>query len=455
MKKFDVVVIGAGPGGYVAAIRSAQLGLNTVIIEKEEVGGTCLNVGCIPTKTWIKNAEIIHQVKHAGNRGLKIHEPEIDIKDTIKMKNKTVKQLTMGVQMLLKSNGVELIKGEAQVISENKLTVAEQEISFDNLIIATGSSNFIPPIPGLDSEGILTSTEILDLDHIPKRLVIIGGGVIGCEFATIFASFGSKVSIIEMLPNIVPLMDEDISSTLKKSLMAEGINVLTGCKVVEVVKKNNKYRVKISGNKDEIIEADDILVSVGRKLNMKGLEKLELELENKYIKVNDKMETNVKGVYAIGDATGKIQLAHVASTQGIIAAENIAGKQEIMSYDVVPSCIYTIPEIGSVGLTEKKAKEIYRELIIGRFPMIASGKAVAMGETTGFTKLIADKKSGRLLGCHIIGPNATEIIGQAAAVMQNSGTLKDISKTIHAHPTISETVLEAAHLALGEPIHIK
>jgi len=456
MEKYDVAVLGAGPGGYVAAIRSAQLGLRTVIVERDKIGGTCLNVGCIPTKTLIKNAEILHGIKQAAGRGIKISKPEIDMSGTINMKNKIVKQLTGGVQMLLKANGVETILCEAEVLSGDRLSVANREISFRNLIIATGSSNFTPQIPGLNSPGILTSTEILNLDYVPESLVIIGGGVIGCEFATIFNSFGSKVTIIEMLPNIVPTMDKEISNALRSSLTADGVNIFTNCKVTEVSKENNQYKVKISGENEETIDVSDVLISVGRSANLKGLEALSLDMDsgNKYIKVNDRLETSLEHVYAIGDVTGKMMLAHVASAQGIVAAENIAGKQAAITYDIVPSCIYTIPEIGAVGLTEEKARETYGELLIGKFPMAACGKAMAMGETGGFTKVIADRKSGKVLGCHIIGPNATELIGQAAVLIKKGGTLSDIKETIHAHPTISETISEAAHLASGEPIHI-
>jgi len=456
MDKYDVAIIGAGPGGYVAAIRSAQLGLKTVIIEKNKIGGTCLNVGCIPTKTLVKNAEIMHEICRASDRGFKISIPEIDMQSMIKMKNRVVNQLSGGVQMLLKANGVEIIAGEAEVLSGERLSVSGKDISFKNLIIATGSSNFMPPIPGIDSQGILTSTEMLDLDHIPESLAIIGGGVIGCEFATIFSSFGSKVTVIEMLPVIVPMMDKDISNVLKSSLAANGVNILTNCKVSKICNENNLFKLKIEGVKEDTIEVSKVMVSVGRNANLKGLEALSLDMDygNKYIKVNDRFETSAEHVYAIGDVTGKMMLAHVASSQGIAVAENIAGKQTGVSYDIVPSCIYTIPEIGSVGLTEEAAREGYGEIYVGKFPMAACGKAQAMGETIGFTKLIADKKDGTVLGCHIIGPNATELIGQATAVMKKSGTLTDIIETIHAHPTISETILEAAHLAYGEPIHV-
>jgi dihydrolipoamide dehydrogenase len=456
VKKYDAAIIGAGPGGYVAAIRLAGLGVKTVIAEKAEVGGTCLNTGCIPTKTLIKNAEIIREVKQAAKRGLRIAEPEVDMRATMEMKDKVVSGLAGGVKSLLKANGVDLIKGEAELLSENKLSVAGEEIAFDNLIIATGSTNFMPPIPGLDGEGIMTSTEMLDLDHVPERLVIIGGGVIGCEMATVFSNFGSKATIVEMLPSLLPSMDKDVSEVLRKNLRLSGVKALTDCRVTEVSGGPGGYKLKIAGSAGGAseIEADCVLVSVGRRPNVAGLQRLNLSLEENYIKVNERMQTGIKGVYAVGDVTGKLQLAHVASAQGIVAAENIAGRHSTMSYDVVPSCVYTIPEIGAVGMTEARARDACEEIVVGKFPMAACGKALAMGFSLGFTKLIADKKSGRILGCHIIGPNATEIIGEAAAVMQSGGTLRDISRTIHAHPTVGETLMEAAHLALGEPIHV-
>jgi dihydrolipoamide dehydrogenase len=456
MSKYNTAIIGAGPGGYVSAIRLAGLGVKTVLTEKAEVGGTCLNTGCIPTKTLIRNAEILHGIRQAAKRGLKIATPEIDMRATMEMKDKVVSGLSGGVRSLLKAKGVDLIKGEAEVLSENRLSVAGEEIIFDNLIIATGSENFTPPIPGLDGEGIMSSTEMLALDHVPDRLVIIGGGVVGCEMATVFSNFGSKVTIVEMLSELLPSMDKDVSGLLRKSLRLGGVKTLTDCRLTEVLRGYGEYALKITGPSDEAmeIEADCVLVSVGRRPNLTGLRKLNLQLENNYIKVDETMQTCIKGVYAVGDVTGKLQLAHVASAQGIIAAENIAGRRAVMSYDVVPSCVYTIPEIGAVGLTEARAREVCEDIVVGKFPMAACGKALAMGFASGFTKLIADKKSGRILGCHIIGPNATEIIGEAAAVMRNGGTLRDISGTIHAHPTVGETLLEAAHLALGEPIHV-
>jgi len=454
MSEFDVAIVGGGPGGYVAAIRSAQLGLKTVLIERDAVGGTCLNIGCIPTKTLAKNAELIHEIESSGNRGLIIDNPVIDMPKTISMKNNIVAQLVGGVRILLKRNGVTLIKGDARVLSGTSISVNEEEIKFDHLIIATGSSNSIPPIPGLDRPGILTSTEILELKYVPKNLLIIGGGVIGCEFATIFNSFGSKVTIVEAMPYILPLMDADVSTAMKKGFTLSGIKALTNCKVTGVKKKDDSYAVMLQGADEEIVSVDEILVSVGRKPNLGGLDGINLEFENQYIKVDDHMRTNLKNIYAIGDVTGRMQLAHVASAQGIIAAENIAGKQSRMSYSAIPSCVYTIPEIGSVGLTEAQAKEQYDAISIGKFPMSACGKAIAMGTENGFAKIIAAKKDGKLLGCHIVGPNATEVISGAVAVMQRQGTIEDISHIIHAHPTISESVLEAARAAMGDPIHI-
>jgi dihydrolipoamide dehydrogenase len=453
MNKYDAAVVGACPGGYVSAIRLAQLGLKTVITERAEVGGTCLNTGCIPTKTLIKNAQIIREIGQSAKRGLKTAKPEIDMRATMAMKDKVIARLAGGVRSLLKSNGVELIAGEAELLSENRLLAAGREIVFDNLIIATGAENYMPPIPGLDQKGIMTSAEMLALDHVPDRLAIIGGGVIGCEMATIFNSFGSEVTIIEVLPDILPSMDKDVSEALRKSLRLSGVKVLSACALEEVSGGPGGYALRIAGSANGVIEADCVLVSVGRRPNLKGLQRLDLRLEGARVEVDERMRTGLKGVYAVGDVTGKLQLAHAASAQGTVAAENIAGGRSVMSYDAVPSCVYTIPEIGAVGLTEAEAKAAREETVVGKFPMAACGMALAMGAASGFTKLIADKKSGEILGCHIIGPNAAEIIGEAAAAMRRGDTLHDFGRAIRAHPTIGETLTEAARLALGEPIH--
>jgi len=448
MNQYDVAVVGAGPGGYVAAIRASQLGFKTVIIEKDRIGGTCLNVGCIPTKALIKNAEILQTVKHANQRGLLISEAKVDMPRTLKMKNEIVKMLSGGVQVLLEANHISIIQGKAEILSNHLMTVDGLEISFENLIIATGSSNDIPSIPGIHSPGILSSSTILDLDHIPKSLAIIGGGVIGCEFATIFNSFGTQVTIIEMMPHILSMLDQDISIGIEESLSNDGVNIYTNHRVQEVIPKNNGYELKLSGEKIGAVTVSDVLVSVGRAPNLQGLQALKLEMDskNRFVKVNNHLQTNIDNIYAIGDVTGQMMLAHVASAQGIIAAENIAGEKRLMSYQAIPNCIFTLPEIGSVGLTDG-------ELFVGVFPMNACGKAIAMGETNGFTKLIADKKSGKILGAHIIGPHATELIGQITMLMNKNGTLEDVTKTIQAHPTIGESISEAAHLALGFPIH--
>ncbi|MFZ7121473.1 MAG: dihydrolipoyl dehydrogenase [Eubacteriaceae bacterium] len=456
---YDVVILGAGPGGYVAAIRAAQLGADVAVVEKESLGGTCLNVGCIPTKTLIKNAEIIHSIKNASRRGIKVQEPEIDMTKVIKNKDSVVKKLVGGVTGILKSHNIKVFYGKGNVNKNMTIDIQDGKdkgklIKFSKLIIATGSSPLIPPIPGLDQEGILTSTEILDIKEIPKELVIIGGGVIGCEFATIFSSFGSKVTIVEMQPRLIPNMDFDVSTTLSDSLSKSGIRILTECKVERVNKKGeNDYSVDISGKENTSIDASKVLVSIGRKSNLDGLQNLDMDMDRN-IKVDDNLATSIESIYAIGDVTGKIQLAHVASSQGIKAAENAMGHCKKMNYNIVPSCIYTIPEIGSVGLTEKEAKEKYGDVNVGKFPMTASGKALAMGETEGFAKVIADKKYGEILGVHIIGPSATEIIGEAATIMKLEGTIEELTDTIHAHPTVSETIMEAAHDAIGEAIHL-
>ncbi len=455
---YDIVVLGGGPGGYVAAIRASQLGAKVALIEKTSVGGTCLNVGCIPTKTMVKGAEIIHNIKSAERKGIKVGETQVDMAQVVQNKNGVVKQLVGGVTGILKSNNVKIYSGKGHVNKNKTVDIVDgsdrgQVISFEKLIIATGSTPLVPPIPGLDLPGIMTSTEILDIQEVPKELVVIGGGVIGCEFATIFSIFGSKVTVVEMQDHLLPNLDKEVAETIKKSFQKSGVEVHTSAKVEKVEKKNDKYSVQVSANKTIELEADKVLVSIGRKTCLDGLEDLGLDID-KFVKVDDYLRTSVEDVYAIGDVTGKFQLAHVASAQGIKAAENAMGESLKMNYNIVPSCIFTIPEIGCVGLTEEEARKQYGDIRVGKFPMSASGKALAMGETEGFVKIIADKKYGEILGVHIIGASATEIIAEAAAVMKLEGTLEELVNTIHAHPTIAETIMEAAHCALGEPIHL-
>lgn len=455
MFDYDVVVVGGGPGGYEAAIRCSQLGKKTAIIEKDKLGGTCLNVGCIPTKTLVHNAEIIRSLKTAKRIGIDAGAAEVNIKNTIKNKNKVVSQLVGGVGYLMQKNNIKVYQGEAVFVNDNEITVDGESLSFEYLIIAIGSSNNIPPIPGLDSEGIMTSTEVLDIDHIPETLTIIGGGVIGCEIACVFSAFGSKVTVIEMMDHIVPNMDSEVSDTLKQCMESDKIKVLTGTRVNEVVKTENGYMVKASAKAENIeVETTDLMVSIGRRGNCEGLEPLGLKMDRTYICIDEHMKTNKENIYAIGDITGKIQLAHAASAQGIAAAENIAGGASSVDYGCIPSCIFTNPEISSVGITEDEARKQGLDIVTGQFPMMACGRAKTVGAKDGFTKLVADKTTGRVLGGSIVGPNASELIGEITYIVRSGGTLEDVKKTVHAHPTINETIMEAAHVALGEPISI-
>lgn len=456
MKTYDIVILGAGPGGYVAAVRAAQLGAKTAIIEKEYFGGTCLNVGCAPTKILIKNAEIISSVKKAVDRGITASNVELDIAKAIDYKNQVVEQLTLGVEGLIKSNNIDVYNGTGNVTKDKTVIInGEEEIGFKKLIIATGSSPIIPPIKGIDCGGILTSAELLNIEEIPKHLLIVGGGVIGCEFATIFRAFGSEVTIVEMQKSLVPNMDKDISRMLGRNLKDKGVVIKTGNTVNKIIKENDNYQVEISkGDNYEIIEADKILMSVGRKPNLLGTQELDLDFEGMFIKVDDNLETSTKDIYAIGDVTGKMQLAHVASAMGIRVVENCLIEEKPMDLSIVPNCIYTLPEIGVVGLTEKEAKDKYGEILVGRFPLIASAKAFAMGDVEGAFKVVAEKETRKIVGAHLFGPNATEIIAEIAAYMKMGATIDDIGDTIHAHPTISECVMEAVHEAAGHCIHL-
>jgi len=459
---YDVIVLGAGPGGYVSAIRAAQLGAKTAIIERDQVGGTCLNSGCIPTKSLMKNVEILHCMELGKQRGIQTQGVLLDYRKAVKVKNAAVKQLVKGVEGLLASNGIDLYRGkgcvqEGQVITIENAQNEIEKIQYGKLIIATGSKPAIPPINGAELEGVMTSEELLKMESVPERLIIIGGGVIGCEFASVFNAYGSQVTIIEMLPALVAMLDEDISNYMGDMLSERGIDLKLG-KQVKQISRNKEEMLEVSiidkDGQQEILCGNQVLISIGRKPNLEGLEALELEMEKGYIRVDDKLATSVKGVFAIGDVTGKKMLAHVASEMGTRAAENAMGSDRKLELDVVPSCIYTIPEVGTVGMSEEEARAKGYQLLIGRFPLMACGKAVATGEPEGVFKIIADKATRKLLGAHLIGKSATEVVSEMSAYLKMGASIDDVLDTIHAHPTISEAVAEAARDIDGCCIHM-
>lgn len=458
-----LVVIGGGPGGYVAAIRGAQLGAEVTLIEKEKLGGTCLNVGCIPTKVLLHSSELLHEVKEAKALGIEVNEEvKVNWPQLQNRKNTVVNTLVSGVSSLLEHNKVKVINGTGTFEGKSSIKVTKDQgesenIQFDNVIISSGSVPFIPPIKGKELEGVIDSTGALSLDSIPKSMVIIGGGVIGIEFANIFNSLGCKVTVIEMLPFILPPVDREISEILKEKLKKDGIDIYNNCKVTKI--ENNNENLKVSFEEDNSklnIEAQKVLIAVGRRANISNLnlESTGVYIEKGYISVNDSMETNIKGIYAIGDCTGKNMLAHVASDQGIIAVENIMGKNKKMDYKTVPACVYTKPELASVGLTEEQAKERGIDYKVGKFPLIYNGKSLIMNDTEGFIKIIADKKYEEVLGVHILGPRATDLITEAALALRLEATLEEIITTVHAHPTIGEAMKEAALAVNKEAIHM-
>lgn len=450
---YDVVVLGAGPGGYVSAIRAAQLGAKTAIIEKNKVGGTCLNVGCIPTKALMKNVEILHYIDAGKKRGIKVKgELELDYAKAVKAKDKAVKQLVNGVTGLLGSNEITMYQGMGTVKAGNKIEVAAENgdvetIEYGKLILATGSSPKMPPIPGADLEGVMTSEGFLSITEVPEKLVVIGAGVIGCELATVFKAYGSQITMVEMMDKPVAILDSDVANYMEGILTQQGIDLKLG-KQVKSIARNDAGSLDVTiadkdGN-EEVVSGDKVLISIGRGPNVAGLNELGLETERGYVVVNDKLETSAKDVYAIGDVTGKKLLAHVASEMGVVAAENAMGASKIMDLSIVPSCIYTIPEVGCVGMSEKEAKDAGYDVICGKFPLVACGKAVATGDTEGMFKIVADKKTRKVLGAHLVGKSATELVAEMAAYMKMNATVDDVVDTIHAHPTISESIAEAA-----------
>lgn len=464
--QYQIAILGGGPGGYVAAIRAAQLGFKTVVIDKDKLGGICLNWGCIPTKSLLKNAEIYDNVNnHGKDFGIYTKELTFKFNEIIKRSRDISDKITKNVEMLVKKNKIDRIRGFGKLISQNDIAILDKDgkqiekLSADNIIIATGARpKTFPNIP-VDKKNIITSTEAMNLSEQPKELIIIGAGAIGIEFAYFYSVLGTKVTVIEMLDNILPVEDAEVSQLLEKSFKKRGIDIYTKTMVEKAEVKGKKVLVTINQNgQKKVLSADKVLSAIGVTGNVEGfgLEELRIELFKNHIKVDKKTyQTNVKNIYAIGDVIGPPWLAHVASAEGIHCVEHIKGiKNPELDYENIPGCTYCQPQVASVGLTEAKAKELGYELKIGKFPFMASGKAFAVGEREGFVKLIFDAKYGELLGGHIIGSEATELIAEVALARTMEATAHSIVKTVHAHPTLSESVMEAAAHAYGEAIHI-
>lgn len=463
MSTFDVIVLGSGPGGYVTAIRASQLGLKTAIIEKESLGGVCLNWGCIPTKALLKSAQVFEYLKHAGDYGLKADGVDKDFDAVVKRSRSVAGGMSKGVQFLMKKNKIEVLNGFGTLKPGKKVSVkaedgTETEYSADHIIIATGArSRELPSLPQ-DGKKIIGYRKAMTLEKQPKKLVVVGSGAIGIEFAYFYNAMGTDVTVVEYLPNIVPVEDEDISKQLERSFKKAGIKIMTSSEVTHVDTSGEGVKVNIKKqNGAEIIEADMVLSAVGIKSNIEniGLEEVGIATDKDKILVNDFYQTNITGYYAIGDVTPGQALAHVASAEGILCVEKIAGMHtETLDYGNIPGCTYCSPEIASVGLTEKQAREKGLDIKVGKFPFSASGKAQASGTSEGFVKVIFDAKYGEWLGCHMIGAGVTDMIAEAVLARKLETTGHEVLKTVHPHPTMSEAVMEAVADAYGEVIHL-
>lgn len=456
--KKKVVVIGGGPGGYVCAIRLAQLGADVTLVERESVGGTCLNVGCIPTKALVKSAELYGEMKHGADFGVLCSDLRVDWAAVQGRKNAVVEQLVGGVSGLLTANKVAVVSGEAHFLSPSAVEVSGRTIKADAFVIAAGSAPVIPPIPGITSDGIVTSTEALSFAKLPEKLLIVGGGVIGMEFACLYATLGVDVTVVEMMPAILPPADEEMGAIVRKRMEALGVKIHTSCKVTgfDSVSGGVVTHVLDPQGRELRFSSDKVLLSIGRRADTAALnlDAAGVKAERGRIVVNKRMETSVRNIYAIGDCCSPIMLAHVASAEGEVAAENIMGGSCDMNYKTVPSCVYTLPEMAWVGMTEKAAVETGRKIKVGRFPLIGNGKSLIMNETDGMVKIIADEKYGEILGVHIVGPHATDLIVEGALALRLEATADEIISTVHAHPTVGEALAEAALDLQGRAIHL-
>ena len=462
---YDVIVVGAGPAGYVCAIRAAQLGQKVAIVDKQWLGGVCLNVGCIPSKSLLRNAEVAHILRERGKDfGFSFDNLKLDYGVAVKRSRQNSDRLTKGVGFLMKKNNITVHMGEAKVVAKDTLSVTDKdgkaiELKSKNIVLASGATSMVPSAWKVDGHQVVTYLEAILQEKLPKSVIIIGSGAIGVEFATIWSSYGVAVTIVEMLPRLVPLEDEEVSAELKRAFDKRGIQSLVGHKVegVEATQAGVKVKVSAEGS-EKVLEAEQALVAIGFRPNSRdlGLESIGVKIsERGFIEIDERMATNVPGVWAIGDVTGKLMLAHVGSAQGIICAENMAGVETVtLDYEMMPRATYCQPQIASFGLTEAQAKQRGHTIKVGRFPFQANGKALGLGDYAGWVKIIMDEKYGEILGAHLIGPEVTELLPELTLAHMMELTPAEIGRNVHAHPTLTETVMEAAHVAEGMPIHI-
>ena len=457
MSTYDVGIIGGGPGGYVAAIRAAQLGGTVCLIEKGEWGGTCLNRGCIPTKTLFSIAHLAEQIQNTP--ALNTQGTTVDYPKALTHKTEVIQKLKGGISQLLKANKIRTLNGNASLTDRNTIAVSKsdgttEQVNVKNVIIATGSEPAEPAIFEIDETDVLTTTGILNLTELPESLIIVGGGVSGCEFASIFNAFGCKVTVLELLPTILATEDIQVVRHIRLFMKRKGISLHTGAKLTSVKKSDEGVTAVLESG--ENLTAQKMLVSIGRRYNTEGigLDKVEVRTENGKIVVNEQMQTNIPGIYAVGDVASRYLLAHVASAEGKVAAQNCLGETTEMDYQVIPWCVFTLPEIGHAGMTETEATDEGYKVKVGKFPYAASGMALGMGEADGFVKTVTDADSGDILGVHIVGVHASTLIHEAAVAIRLGANAKDIAHTVHAHPTLSEMVMESAEAAYGRAVHV-
>ncbi|HEY63907.1 MAG TPA: dihydrolipoyl dehydrogenase [Caldilineae bacterium] len=457
---YDVVVIGGGPGGYVAAIRAAQLGLRVAVVEREALGGICLNWGCIPTKALLRSAEVVDLLKRGKEFGFSFENLTLDYGRAIKRSREVSSRLVRGVNYLMRKNNIEVIQGTGRLEAPDQVAVEPdgKVLKARNIILATGARPRSIPGVTIDGDRVITSREALECTELPGRIIIVGAGPIGLEFAHIYHAYGVEVTVVEMLSRIAPLEDEEISVALARSFQRRGVKLHTDTRVEGVESTDQGVRVRVATpDGEQMLEADTVLMAIGVQPNSEdlGLEKVGVQVERGAVVVDGYMRTNVPGIYAIGDLTGKMPLAHVASAQGIVAAEHIAGREPepIEDYTWMPRCIYCQPQVASMGLTEAQARERGYDVRIGQFPFQANGKALGLGEREGFVKIVADAKYGEILGAHLIGPEVTELLPELVLARAWELTVEEIALAVHAHPTLSEALMEAAHATLGQAIH--